>query len=102
MFHIFLGDDRVRSYCELSKGLYYSDIRQEHDNAVFINTIAYNKSKHLRYSYLRALNARILQNRINEPSIKQFKDITQNLQMSNCPVTEVDIDNTEDIFGSSL
>ena len=102
MFHVFLENGRFRSYRESSKGLYYSDIREEHDNAVFVNTVAYNKSKHSRSSYLRALNARILQNKITGPSVKHFKDIIRNKQMTNCPVTEADIENAEDFFGSSL
>ena len=102
MFHIFQGNKKISSYQESEKGLYFSDVRDSNKDVVCINTVRYNKSNHSRRTYLRALNARILQNKLNGPSFKHFKEIIKNRSIVKCPVTETDIDNAQEIFGESL
>ena len=102
MFHVYDGEKKIRSYRESERGLYYSNVREHVNDVVCINTVKYNKSKHSRRIYLRALNARILQNKLTGPSYKHFKEIVRNKQINNCPITETDIDNAQEIFGESL
>ena len=102
MFHVHLGGGVVRSYRESGRGLYFSDVRDLDNGIVFVNTVDYNKNKHSRQAYLRALNARLLQNRMGGPSYEHFKSIIRNNELHNCPITETDIDIAEDIFGKSL
>ena len=72
MFHIHFGGDKIRSYRESNKGLYYNDFRKQ-EGAVFVNTVKHNKTKHSHQAYTRALNARILQNELTGPSYGHFK-----------------------------
>ena len=101
-FQVHVSNDNIRSYQESSCRLYYRDVRETENDVVCITTVRYNKTKHSRQAYLRALNSRILQNRMTGPSYEHFKKILQEKQIQNCPATKVNIDNAEDIFGKSL
>ena len=102
MFHIYDKKERIRSYRESTRGLYFSDVRENVDDIVCVNTVRYNKFKHSRRTYLRALNARILQNKLTGPSYKKFRNIIKHKLIANYPVTKTYIENAQDIFGESL
>ena len=82
MFHIHFGGDKIRSYRESNKGLYYNDFREQ-EGDVFVNTVKHNKTKHSQQAYTCALNARILQNKLTGPSYGHFEKLlkTRNFQI---------------------
>ena len=67
-FHVHLNDGCTRSFTQSRQGLYYSDIQESTSATVLVNTVEYNKSKYSNRDYLRALDARKLQNIIGGPS----------------------------------
>ena len=84
-FHVHLGNNRVQSFRESKKGLYYSDIREQEAGTVLVNTVEYNKTKYSSRDYLRALNARKLQNILCGMGYEHFRRIIRNNQLPNCP-----------------
>ena len=82
-------------------GLYYFDTVHSH-GAMFINTVANNKSKFSNRDYLRALEARKLLCRIGRPSQQTFLKILDGNLIPNCPVTRRDALNAQLIFGPDL
>lgn len=101
-FHVYLANGRIRSFSQHDTGLYFSDLLNDKTGTVLINTVAYNKTKYSHNDYLRAVDARKLQNIIGNPSYSHFRRIIDNNGLKNCPITTSDIDAAEDIFGPSL
>lgn len=84
-FHVHLPGNKVCSFKESEKGLYYSDICENKAATVLVNTVEYNKSKYSNRDYLRVLNARKLQNIICGTSYNHFRNIIRTKQLPNCP-----------------
>ena len=78
VFKVHLNNGQVRIFSQSKQGLYYSDIRNTLSATVLVNTVAYNKSKYSNRDYLRAIDARKLQNIIGGPSYVRFKQICKN------------------------
>jgi len=104
-FVVHRSDGTARTFNESKRGLCYLDVVksvQEEMDAVFINTVAENKSKYTETDYSKALLARKAQRRVGHPSLKTFLRIVDGKRFKNCPLQREDLMAAEDIWGANM
>ena len=92
---------------ESDRGLLYLDITEELKNKGehamdLFQTVAKNASRYNKRDYLKAVQARKLQNMIGQPTTKKFLGYIKDNIISNFPLTRPDILSAEDIFGPDV
>ena len=95
VFHVHLNNGQIQNFSQSKQGLYYSDISNNSSATVLVNTVEYNKSKYSNRDYLRAVDARKLQNIIGGPSYVRYKQIYKQNELKNNPMMESGVDAAE-------
>jgi hypothetical protein len=103
MFIVTKPEGKRFEFVESEEGLYFMDtLLVGKQGAVFVNTVADNKSKYTNEDYLNAVKARELQIKLGRPSTKDLIKIVTSNQLLNCPVSKADIIAAEHIFGPDV
>ena len=97
-------DGTTFEFKESPTGLYYMDAETQVQKQaqVHVSTVADNTSSYSSTDYLRALVARKLQIKIENPTAREFIKISSRNLLPNCPITRDDIQAAEDIFGPDV
>lgn len=102
-FHVHKDGEKIMKFKEASRRLYYFDtVDREESGTMLITTVENNKSKLSAYDFNQAEKARVLQQRIGRPSTKDFIRYVAEGLIPNCPVTVLDINNAEFIWGPDI
>ena len=77
-FDVYINNHDVRKFYESDTRLYYSDMRYrtDRDANVLVNTVSENKTKYDHRSYLRAKEARRIQDIVGF-SDKQYRQVVK-------------------------
>ncbi len=104
-FLIYNKGDRskpVAKYTKDNHGLYVLDMSITGVSNPVINSIEENKMFYTNRQIDRAKAARDLYHAIGSPSIQDYRTVIRTNQIKNCPITTVDIDIAERIFGTDI
>ena len=94
-------------FIQSASGLHYLDMvlqdtNKSVDTTLVVNTVKENKKNYTNNDYLHALRARELQVMMGRPSTATFVEALKSNGLSNCPVTPVDVEAAEQIFGPDI
>ena len=107
-FNIHYGNSIIK-FPRSAEGLYYYRVSDNYKKTIkdmqghnFVEMIKENMEGYSKEEIERARRARKLYHSIGAPSIKNFKYLIKSNQIRNCPVTTIDIENAEKIFGKDV
>ena len=81
-------------------GLYFHNVLNQ--NVTMVNTVEENSQGFSRRQIEQAKKARKLYHVMCIPSMHDFKELVKNNMIYNCPITIEDINNAEEIYGTSV
>jgi hypothetical protein len=102
-FTVMKSDGSTCVFNESKHGLYFHDTEMaiEHET-LMINTVADNRSNFTNCAYLRALQARKIQQIVGRPSTREFMVFVDKNRLPNYPISRADIVAAEKLFGPDI